>query len=51
MLATINLVGAIVLMLVCAMEQPPAFTPNVARVWQVWGTVDSVLGFAMAAER
>lgn len=48
-LATINLVGAIVLMLVCAMEQPPAFTPNVARVWQVWGTVDSVLGFAMAA--
>lgn len=48
-LATFNVIGAILLMLVSAAEQPSAFTPNVARVWQVWEKVDSALGFTMAA--
>ncbi|MBC7815911.1 MAG: hypothetical protein IAG10_03320, partial [Planctomycetaceae bacterium] len=48
-LATMNLVGAILLMLVCAMEEPAAFAKSVPRLWQVWEQVDSVLGFVMAA--
>ncbi|MBI2477786.1 MAG: serine/threonine protein kinase [Planctomycetia bacterium] len=48
-LATFNLVGAILLMLVCAMEEPAEFARSVPRLWQVWETVDAVLGFSMAA--
>ena len=48
-LATFNLVGAILLMLVCAMEEPAGFARPVPRLWKVWETVDAVLGFSMAA--
>jgi hypothetical protein len=48
-LATFNLIGAILLMLVCAMEEPADFARPVPRLWQVWETVDAVLGFSMAA--
>ena len=48
-LATFNLLGAIVLMLVSAMEQPAAFAESVPRLWQVWEKIDCVLGFVTAA--
>lgn len=48
-LAMINLIGAIVLMLVCATEPTPAFAPSESQVWPLWEKVDSVLGFTMAA--
>jgi uncharacterized protein (TIGR03067 family) len=48
-LATFNLVGAILLMLVCAMEEPADFAKPMPRLWQVWEKVDAVLGFSMAA--
>ena len=49
LLATVNLFGAILLMLLCAMEQPMAFVQPVLPVWQVWEKVDAVLGFTMSA--
>ncbi len=48
-LATFNLVGAVVLMLVCAMEEPAEFAKPMPRLWQLWEQVDAVLGFTMAA--
>lgn len=48
-LATFNLVGAIVLMLVCAAEEPAEFAKPLPRLWQVWEQVDAVLGFVMSA--
>jgi uncharacterized protein (TIGR03067 family) len=47
--ATMNLLGAIVLMLVCAMDDSASAAESAPRLWQVWETVDAVLGFTMAA--
>lgn len=47
--ATLNLLAAVVLMLVCAGTDPlplPASTPG---IWHIWSRVSNVLGFLMAA--
>lgn len=48
-LATMNLIGAILLMLSCAAEEPTEPAKPLPRLWQMWEQVDSFLGFSMAA--
>lgn len=48
-LAVLNVAGAMLLMLMSAMEEPAPFVLPESRVWQWWAKVDGVLGFVMAA--
>jgi serine/threonine protein kinase/ankyrin repeat protein len=48
-LATVNLLGALLLMLLTAMEDTTMFSESVPRIWQIWGQVDAVLTFVMSA--
>lgn len=48
-IGTLNLAAAVILLLVTATDQPSAVDGSVPRLWQVWETVDIVLGFSLAA--
>lgn len=48
-LAAMNLLGGILLMLFSSMEDSQLTSPTVPLIWRIWGQVDAVLGFVMAA--
>lgn len=48
-LAAMNVLGGILLMLFSSMEDPQLTSPSVPLIWRIWGQVDAVLGFIMAA--